>query len=221
MKQRFILGVATLLVTLSLIGIVSCGSETLPTATSRITPAAPPIGTQTPTQTWGANGTISEIDDNTLTLTTAQGQVEVNINSDIVIQKTTNGTLSDFRQGQFVSVIGSQDSNNDISATSILIRLPGQTPPPTPPSGATPSPGKAPRQHQGANGTITNLGGNILTLNTERGPVKVKIGSDTTILRSTTGNISDLRVGEALSITGSQDTNGNITATSIRIRPQG
>jgi hypothetical protein len=215
MKQRFILGVATLLVTLSLVGIVSCGSETLPTTTSRITSAVPPIGTQTPTQTWGANGTISEIDDNTLTLTTAQGQVEVNINSDIVIQKTTNGTLSDFRQGQFVSVIGSQDANSDISATSILIRLPGQTPLPTP------SPGKAPRQHQGANGTITNLGGNILTLNTERGPIKVKIGSDTTILRSTTGSISDLRVGEALSVTGNQDTNGNITATSIRIRSQG
>jgi RNase P/RNase MRP subunit p29 len=207
-------------VTLSLIVIVSCGSASLPTPTSSLTPATPPTVTQTPTQTWGTNGTISKIDDNTLILTTAQGQVELNINSDIIIQKTMNGTLSDFRQGQFVSVIGSLDANGDINATSILIRLPGQSAPPTPPSGAAPSPGRAPRQRQGANGTITNIGGNTLTLNTERGPVKVKIGSDTTILRSTTGTISDLRVGEALSVIGSQDANGNITATSIHIRPQ-
>ena len=50
----------------------------------------------------------------------------------------------------------------------------------------------------------------------------MNIGSDnTTIQNIMTGTLSDLHEGQSLTVMGPQDANGNVTATSIIIQPQG
>jgi len=76
-------------------------------------------------------------------------------------------------------------------------------------------------QRQRTTGTITKINGSTLTLRTGQGPVTVNINSDNiTIQNITAGALSDLHEGGYLIAVGSQDVNGNITATSIMIRSQ-
>ena len=90
---------------------------------------------------------------------------------------------------------------------------PTSTPTPTLPLTST--------QRQRTNGTLTKINGNTLTLHTAQGSVTVNISSDnTTIQNITIGSLSDLHPGGHLIAVGPQDVNGNITATSIIIRPQ-
>ncbi len=67
-------------------------------------------------------GTITDINGDTLTLSTAQGQqTTVTINTDTKIQKIVSGTSSDLQTGETVTAIGPKDSNGDINAVSIMI----------------------------------------------------------------------------------------------------
>ena len=132
MKQRFIWSV-TLLVVMLLMVVSSCA----PAATSTSTPNPTPATSPTSTQRQRTNGTLTNINGNILTLTTAQGPVTVNIISDNTsIQNVTTGTLSDLHEGQSLTVMGQQDASGNITARSIIIQPQGQSAPPAPPSGS-------------------------------------------------------------------------------------
>ncbi len=92
----------------------------------------------------------------------------------------------------------------------------------TNPAPATPPTSPRNGGRRGVSGTLTQINGDILTLTTSQGSVTVKIISDnTTVQNVTAGTLADLHEGQYLIATGSQDANGNVTATSIMIRPQG
>jgi hypothetical protein len=82
-------------------------------------------------------GTIDAINGNSFTVTTAQGQVTLNVGTDTIIQQTVSGALSDLSIGDSLSVIGPIGSNSDIDATSISIRPQGQGFPGTQPTTTT------------------------------------------------------------------------------------
>jgi hypothetical protein len=161
--------------------------------------------------------------------------VTVNVSSNTTIQKTTTGTLSDLHEGDSLTVIGTQDTSGNITATSIIIRPEGQGTPQMPFAPVVPNPGGTPTTpssgtnpgftgggaRHSTNGTLTKIDGNILTLTTAQGSVTVNVGSDTTIQKTTAGTLSDLHEGDSLTVIGNQDASGNITATSIIIRPEG
>ena len=229
MKQRFTWAV-TLLVIMLLMVAASCVPAATPTPTPTPTPNLTPTPMPNPTSATPPtstgrqriNGTLTKINGNTLTLTTAQGPMTVITSDNTTIQNVTTGTLSDLHAGGYLIAVGPQDANGNITATSIMIRSQVQGAPPTPPNGATPANPRSPRTgaRRGANGTLTNINGNILTLTTAQGPVMVNISSDNiTIQNITTGTLSDLHEGQSLSVTGPQDTNGNVTATFIFIQP--
>jgi hypothetical protein len=234
MKHRLIRAAATLFGTVSLIALVSCGAAASPSSSPSTTapPSSMPSTTVPPTSPSapnqyrgrGAGGTLAKIDGNTLTLTTTQGTVTVNIGSDTTIQKTITGALSDLHEGEFLFVMGNPDASGSIPATSIQIQPQGWSPPSAPPgNGGTSNQSgtRAPRQRQGAMGTLSKIDGNVLTLTTSQGTAMVNVGPDTTIQETVTGTISDLQEGQSLSVIGSRDANGNISATSIRIQPPG
>ncbi len=109
--------------------VVSCGSATTPAPKPGPALATSPTAR---TQGQGASGTVASIDGSTLTLTTAQGPVTVNVGSNTSVQKTDTGALSDIQEGESLTVIGSRDANGNITATSIIIRPPRQGAPPGP-----------------------------------------------------------------------------------------
>jgi hypothetical protein len=74
-------------------------------------------------------------------------------------------------------------------------------------------------QRRGTNGTIAAVSGNLLIVDTTQGEVNVNLSASTTIEKTVTGNISDLALGNFITVTGTPDSNGNVTATAILLRP--
>jgi hypothetical protein len=71
-------------------------------------------------------------------------------------------------------------------------------------------------------GTINTINGNSFTVTTvAQGQMTVNIGSDTVIQKTVSGTVSDLQIGVSISAMGPTDTNGDVNATSISIRPPG
>ena len=217
--------------TLSVIA-VACSSASSTTTSTSTEITAPPSITTTQSaqfQRRGASGTLADINGDTLTLTTQQGQVTVNISSDTTIEKTVVGTVSDLSQGDFVTFSGTTDSTGNVNATLIMMRpqsQQGQSPPTTGsggtftrPNGGSTSGGNTGRQF--TIGTISGINGNSLTVTTAQGQVTVSIGSNTVIQNTVSGTVSDLQTGVSLTVVGPTDSSGNVDATSISIRPQG
>lgn len=230
MKQRLIWTTAFLM-GLLLVLVSSCAPaatsnpKVQPNASTSGIETAAPTENMTPIQTQRqrATGTLSKIDGSILTLTTGQGPVTVKVISDnTTVQKITTGSLSDLKVGISIIATGPQNPDGSIAATSITIRSQGQDASATTPEGSTPVNPSSPRtgSRRGASGTLTNVQGQVLTVTTGQGPVTVKFLSDNvTVQKSTTGTLTDLRVGQALSVSGSQDAGGIVTARTIYISP--
>ncbi len=228
MKQRFIWAV-TLLVVLVLMMVASCAPAATPAATSNTTIATPPTAPRTGGARRGASGTLTRIDGYTLTLTNSQGTATMLIIADnTTIQNVTTGTLADLHEGLYLSVMGPQDADGNVTASSIMIRSQVQGAPPTFYDGATRPDNTSPRGgsprsgggRRGASGTLTRIDGYTLTLTNSQGTATMLIIADnTTIQNFTAGTLTDLHEGQYLSVMGPQDADGNVT--SIIIQPQG
>jgi len=233
LKQPIFYGLAVIVVLTLVMITAACSSTSSPATSSTTTPATSPPNSA---QRQGVNGTIASIIGNTLTLTASLGQVIVNVDSGTIIEKTVNGTLSDLGQGEFVTITGTTGSGGNINATSITVRPQGQGGQFTPPTGATPgngggftrpmnSPGNGfPNGGTGlpgAVGTISGINGGILTVTTAQGQVTVNVDSNTVIQKTAAGALSDLSVGDSLTVFGTLNSSGVINAASIMVRPEG
>ena len=66
-------------------------------------------------------------------------------------------------------------------------------------------------------GTITGIDGDTITLTLADGStVKVTSRSDTTVTTSETSSVSDLAKGDTITVSGTKDSDGNVTATTVR-----
>ena len=73
----------------------------------------------------------------------------------------------------------------------------------------------------GAIGTIASVGADSVTVNTLQGaPVTVNLAQTTAIQMDVKGAVSDLQTGQFLTVAGSTDASGNVSATSVMIRSQ-
>jgi hypothetical protein len=240
---KVLCAVLTLSVALSFV-TVACSSSspatpsstitTMTTATTSTTDVSTTTSITTTAQRPGANGTITAINGDTLTLTTRSGQVTVIIIPTTSIEETVTGTIVDLNQGDYVTISGAADSTGDIDATSIMLRQAqaGQSFPTTGttsgfggsgegftgPGGGTLGSGSG---GQFTVGTISSVNGNSITVMTSQAQVTVNIGTNTTILKTVNGAVSDLSVGDSLSVMGTIDNSGDIDATFISVRPQG
>jgi hypothetical protein len=233
LKHSIFYGLA-LIVIVTLVVITAACSSTSSLATSPTT--MPTITPPNLAQSQGVNGTLAGINGNTLTLTTADGQVIVNVDSGTIIERTVNGALSDLSQGEFVTIIGTTDSSGDISATSIIVQPEGQGGQFTLPTRATPGdgggfarPSNSPgngfpnggTRRPSAVGNISGINGDTLTVTTAQGQVTVNVDSNTLIQKTTIGTLSDLSVGDSLTVSGMVSSNGAINAASIMVQLEG
>ena len=70
-------------------------------------------------------------------------------------------------------------------------------------------------------GTIEGIEGNVVTLNTFQGPVKVTIASEATIQVTKAGAIADLSNGMTVAVTGERSDDGTFTAENVIGLPEG
>ncbi len=68
-------------------------------------------------------------------------------------------------------------------------------------------------------GTLVNVSGSKLILSTADGNVTVAISGSTPISKTSVGATSDIAVGSCVTATGSMDSPGAITATSVAVSP--
>jgi hypothetical protein len=81
----------------------------------------------------GTFGQLKSVNGNTLTLTTQNGDVTVDLTANTQIEKTTSGTPADLQAGQQLVVRGQRDSSGTVTAESVQIttgRAPQSTPAP-------------------------------------------------------------------------------------------
>ena len=69
----------------------------------------------------------------------------------------------------------------------------------------------------GTFGTIESIEGGVITVKTQTGTVKVKTTDTTLIDKQMAVTVQDLKVGEQVTVSGSQNTDGSTTARSIRV----
>ena len=69
-------------------------------------------------------------------------------------------------------------------------------------------------------GTVEGVDGNTLTLTTPQGPLKATIGEDTLIQMMAESALSDLTLGQNVTVTGERGEDGTVTATSVFVVPE-
>lgn len=69
-------------------------------------------------------------------------------------------------------------------------------------------------------GTIASASETSITVNTQRGPLRVAVDSNTRITRIAEGATGDLKVGESVRVVGQRDDNGTIDAQMITVSDQ-
>ena len=70
-------------------------------------------------------------------------------------------------------------------------------------------------------GTVTDVNGNVLTLNTAQGDLQVSVGKDVIISQTVEVGIEDLPDGSRITVIGEPGDNGIITAIRIQVIPEG
>ena len=81
----------------------------------------------------GTFGQLKSVNGNTLTVTTQNGDVTVDLSANTQIEKTTAGTAADLQAGQQLVVRGQRDSSGTVTAETVQIttaRAPQSTPAP-------------------------------------------------------------------------------------------
>ena len=68
----------------------------------------------------------------------------------------------------------------------------------------------------GVAGTIKSINGNTIVLSTAQSEVTVTVSDSTQVMRLTVGKLSDLKVGDRISVRGTRDASGNLAATVIQ-----
>ena len=73
----------------------------------------------------------------------------------------------------------------------------------------------------GLTGTIEEIDGNTVIINTFQGPLQTTVGADTTIQMFADGTLTDLQAGLQVTVTGVPGEDGTVEAGSILITPEG
>jgi len=68
-------------------------------------------------------------------------------------------------------------------------------------------------------GAVEKVEGNVVTLNTPQGAVRVMVDGSTSIQKMAAGSLGDISAGESITVSGERQADGSIQATSILITP--
>ena len=176
-----------------------------------------------------ASGQVKQISGNTIELTTANETMNVNVSDQTQIRKMGQGSMSDIQPGERLIVQGTRGDNGNVAAQTIEVGSTGGNQSGTPrPGRGTPGAGNAAGQN-GQNGgrqpnpgnfvagQVQQVNGNTIELTTANGSVTVDAGSQTQILKTSQGSLSDIQAGERISVQGTREADGSFTAQMIQI----
>lgn len=220
--------------------VAGCGSSTTTGSAAAATPTTTPCLSST-------TGTIQSIGSTSLQITSLQGKtVQATFTSKTIFTRQATLTVANLKTGMLVSVTVKQNSDNTYSALTVSIRnsltrqggftrgsgsrlcnsqRPRRTGTPGafggPSFGGTPgarSSGSSGQNFQTISGTISQVNGNSLVVtDTSSNDFTVTLTSTTRMTEQQTVTASDLHTGEIVTITGSANSKGIISASSVSV----
>jgi ribosome maturation factor RimP len=218
--------------------VAACGSSSAAAGTTT-TVTATATATSCLSQ---ATGTIQSINGTTLLVTNLQGKdVQVTLTSKTTFIRQATLTPADLKDGMPVSVLVTQNTDNTYSARTVNVRnsltrqggftsglrlCNGQRFRGTGTPGAFSGPGFGSgtpgsvtgQSRQTINGTVSQVNANSLTVtDASSNDFTVNLTTTTRISAQQTVTASDLHSGEAVTITGSANSQGVINASSVSI----
>ena len=207
--------------------LAACGSNT--SASSNTSTSTTPTATKCPAITIG---TIQNVGANSLVVTSLQGkQTQVTFTSTTRFVRTSTVPASSLQTGSFASVTIMENANNTYSALTVSVRSlqagqGGFTRGSTQcrsqftRGNRTGTPGAfgAAQNRQVVNGTISQISGNAVTLSNANGDdFIVNLTPTTRITAMVKASVQNLKSGVPVTITGTANAQGGITATSVSI----
>ena len=193
----------------------------------------------------GTIGTLQSIDGSTLTVATfnrggndqnggaAGGTTTVITNGSTKFYKTVSGSLSDIKDGDRVTAMGTPDGSNAVTAARITDtgtmmnvafggpdggpgggrRFNGNGsggPPPSDPNFTRPDPNSF------ANGTVKSISGSTFTVTDNNGTTKtVNTNGSTAVSVLKNVSLNDLATGQQIIVRGTTNSDGTVTATNV------
>jgi uncharacterized lipoprotein NlpE involved in copper resistance len=182
-----------------------------------------------------ATGTIQSVSNNSLLVANLQGKdVQVTFTSATIFVRQATLTPADLKAGMPVTVTVKQNADNTYSALTVSLRnsqtrqggftngsrlCSAQFPRRTGTPGAFGGRGSGGGQsRQTINGTLSQINGNALTVtDTSGNDFTVTLTATTRMTAQQTISASDLHSGEAVTITGTTNSQGVISASSVSI----
>ena len=215
--------------------LAACGSSSTTTGSTTTTAT----GTPTTVCLSVTTGTIQSVSNNTLQVTNIQGKnVQVTLTGATVLTRQATLTAADLKTGLPVTVIVRQNTDGTYSALSVSERTSqgslgngrngarlctGQRRGPGAggfggPGSGTPGAFGNGTSRQTINGTISQINGNAITVtDTSGNDFTVTLTSTTRMTAQQTASASDLQVGQAVTITGTTNSQGGINASVVAL----
>lgn len=149
-------------------------------------------------------GRVDTVSNNSIALTTRQGQVTANVgpNTWIIVQQNggrcVEGTLKDIQTNRPANVAGMTTAQRGVIDARVVVQgrcaVPDRRP-------ERPQQGKV--ANHLASGTIKAISGSTLTITTDRGPdATINTTADTVVLNSGFKSVSALKVGDRIDVLG-------------------
>ena len=155
------------------------------------------IEVQNPKDLDEIKGTVTAVGTDSITVDTGTGDpVVINVNGDTLVR--VNGqtaSLTDVKVGDKVEVTTTSDGT---TLTAVRINVENDD-----------------ERFTEVEGSITNVAGSVVTVQTKKGPVDVSITSSTTFRG---GSVSDLATGVNVEITAKRNSDGSLEALNVEIQ---
>jgi len=73
----------------------------------------------------------------------------------------------------------------------------------------------------GVFGTVKAITGTTVLISTPQNVTTVNLSNATTVMKTITGTVSDIQVGDIITVRGQRDASGNVAADSVQLLPPG
>lgn len=156
------------------------------------------------------SGSVTSLSGSSFVVSDAGTTTTIDLVSGTTYQDTTAATVADITVGNYVEATGAVSSSGTLDATALAIV-------PTPPSFVATSEVTSTPSGELYFGRVISDTGGIVRITTSEGTKAISTASATTVTKTTTASLSDLKVGDTVEINGPENTNGTYDAHQINI----
>lgn len=176
-----------------------------------------PLATAAPAAAVVIPATITSASPDGLVVSTQNGPIQVKMTAQTRVQKRVPAGLEDIKVGDYVGAAARREANGSLTAVYINVfqgGLRAQIP-----QGQSSVDAGNVMTNAVVTDSVAAVSGRTLTLALPGGPVRIDVPPGTEIARQFVTTRADLKAGRNVTVRGTQNADGSVTATSITINP--